>query len=202
MVFRADAPIKGLNMEEKDVTSLLSSTSLLMEQFRRRSATIDQRFEATRHSVDGLLQHVPDVLRQAAHDALKTIPGRVVQAIEDGIDRPMAEYEAKLGASSDAALHAMQGIAQQVKRLERLHRHLVWKVTGVVGGSVAALLVAAIWTASHYAGVIRDNQLKAELVRAYNAADVTLCGEQLCANVDAKGAKFGERGQYRLVHPR
>ncbi|OWF62164.1 relaxation protein, partial [Xanthomonas vasicola pv. vasculorum] len=49
---------------------------------------------------------------------------------------------------------------------------------------------------------IKDNQLRAELLRAYNAADVTLCNGQLCANVETKGRSYGDRRQYRQVKPR
>jgi antitoxin (DNA-binding transcriptional repressor) of toxin-antitoxin stability system len=55
----------------------------------------------------------------------------------------------------------------------------------------------------HYASVIRDNQLSAELLRAYNGADVTLCDHgRLCANVDIRARRYGERGQYLPVAPR
>nr|MDO6953614.1 relaxation protein [Xanthomonas vasicola] len=55
---------------------------------------------------------------------------------------------------------------------------------------------------AHYRQQIKDNQLRAELLRAYNAADVTLCNGQLCANVETKGAAYGDRRQYRQVKPR
>ena len=49
---------------------------------------------------------------------------------------------------------------------------------------------------------VRRYQLSAELLKAYDAADVTLCDGKLCANVDPKGAKSGDEGQYRPVRNR
>lgn len=49
---------------------------------------------------------------------------------------------------------------------------------------------------------VERHRIEAALLRAYNRADVTLCGERLCANIDERGARFGERGQYRPVEAR
>lgn len=55
----------------------------------------------------------------------------------------------------------------------------------------------------HYARVIRDKQLAAGLLQAYNGADVTLCGKGvLCATVDIRGAHYGQNRQYLLVKAR
>ena len=41
------------------------------------------------------------------------------------------------------------------------------------------------------------------LLRAYNTSDVMLCNDgKLCANVNPKGQRFGDHGQYVLVNPR
>jgi hypothetical protein len=50
--------------------------------------------------------------------------------------------------------------------------------------------------------VIRENQLDAALMQAYNHADVTLCQAQLCANVDTKGVRYGDNRQYLIVKSR
>ncbi|MDS0831781.1 relaxation protein, partial [Xanthomonas citri pv. punicae] len=95
-----------------------------------------------------------------------------------------------------------QSLADQLKRIERGQRLLLWKGAAVVLGSLLLLLGGGGWLLGQYRQQIRDTQLRAELLRAYNAADVTLCGGQLCANVDTKGAAYGDRRQYRLVKPR
>lgn len=94
-------------------------------------------------------------------------------------------------------------LAEQMEHARALHRALLWKVAGITGGSVIALLAGAIWLSSHYMAVIRQNQVSADLMRAFNAADVVLCGEgRLCASVNPKGQRVGARGQYQPVNPR
>jgi hypothetical protein len=52
------------------------------------------------------------------------------------------------------------------------------------------LLGGAIWLSMYYtvyyAGIIRDNQISADLLKAYNQADVMLCDGRLCAKIGKK----------------
>lgn len=189
-------------MEEKEVLTLVSSTALLMEQFERRCSMIERRLDQTWQALEGLTSHVPTAVQRSADGVLREIPVQIMDRVRAGIDRPVSEYELRLQNASGSAMEATRVVADQMTRLEKLHRHLVWKVMGVVGGAIAVLLVAAIWLSSHYMDVIRQNQLSADLLKAYNRADVTLCGGQLCANVNIKGAKAGDRAQYLPVNPR
>jgi hypothetical protein len=54
----------------------------------------------------------------------------------------------------------------------------------------------------HYADVIKQNQMSADLVTLYNHADVTICDGRLCANVDPKGKRYGQHGEYATVKER
>ncbi|UPG89749.1 relaxation protein [Luteibacter aegosomaticola] len=189
-------------MEEKEILTLVSSTALLMEQFERRCSMIERRLDQTWQALEGLTSHVPTAVQRSADGVLREIPLQIIDRVREGIDRPVGEYELRLQNASSSAMEATRLVADQMTRMEKLHRHLVWKVVGVVGGAVALLLVAAIWLSSHYMDVIKQNQLSAELLKAYNKADVTLCGGQLCANVDIKGTKAGDKGQYLPVNPR
>jgi hypothetical protein len=189
-------------MEEKEVLTLVSSTALLMEQFERRCTMIEHRLDQTWQALEGLTKHVPTAVQRSTDGVLREIPLQIMDRVREGIDRPVSDYEHRLQSASGSAMEASRVIAEQMARMEKLHRHLVWKVVAVVGGAIALLLGGAIWLSSHYMGVIRQNQLSAELLKAYNKADVTLCGEQLCANVNVKGPKAGAKGQYLVVNPR
>jgi hypothetical protein len=103
-----------------------------------------------------------------------------------GLGQPLADCEQRLGKAADGARDATQVLAGAFQRVESLHRHLIWKVSAVVLAALALVLGGAIWLSGYYAGVIRDNQISAELLKAYNAADVTLCDGRLCARVGKK----------------
>ena len=78
----------------------------------------------------------------------------------------------------------------------------VVEVVGVCLASLVLIVLGGGWLSRHYYDEIRRYQLSAELLKAYDAADVTLCNGKLCANVDPKAAKSGDKGQYRPVRDR
>ncbi len=82
---------------------------------------------------------------------------------------------------------------------------MIWKLVGVVMGTLLLLLAGGIWLSMHYVKVIEENQISADRMKAYNGADVMLCGNgQLCANVGAgnKGQRYGDHRQYAPVMER
>ncbi|KRG70193.1 hypothetical protein ABB29_07305 [Pseudoxanthomonas dokdonensis] len=40
------------------------------------------------------------------------------------------------------------------------------------------------------------------IVKAFYGSDIELCGDRLCANVDPRGHKSGDKGQYQPVRSR
>ncbi len=88
-----------------------------------------------------------------------------------------------------------QSLSDQLRRIERGQLLLLWKGATVILGSLLLLLGGGGWSLIQYRQEIGDNQLRAEQLRAYNAADVTLCGGRLCANVEIKSAGFDDRRQ-------
>lgn len=189
-------------MSGQDMKQVVGQTAALLEGFHRRTRDIDDRVEATRQSVDHLSQRVPEVIRRSVDAVVSKVPDRVAQDIRSRMDDVTATYERRLREASDDTRQAAEGVSKQLARLERLHRHLVWKVAGAVGGALVVLSVGAVLLGWHYKDIIHDNRIQAELMQAYNAADVRLCDGVLCANVDTKGHKFGEHGEYRPIRPR
>ncbi|HKU17872.1 MAG TPA: hypothetical protein VJP80_01220 [Candidatus Saccharimonadales bacterium] len=190
-------------MQQDELYSLISRTSGLMERYERRSQALEQQLGQLTHSLLSVVERWPDVLRQSTDAALNTLPAQVIHSVKGGLDRPVADYQQRLLASATEVSDRMQTLARQVERLEQLHRWAIWKLAGAVGASLALLLAGGLWLGMHYMDVIRDNQVNARLLKAYNAADVTLCAnDQLCAHVAPKGPRYGDQQQYQLVAPR
>lgn len=99
-------------------------------------------------------------------------------------------------------LQASHALAAQLHAARALYRHLLWKVVGVCLASLALVVLGGGWLSRHYYEEIRRHQVSAQLLQAYDAADVTLCDGRLCANIDPKGDRFGEDDQYRPVRDR
>ena len=77
-----------------------------------------------------------------------------------------------------------------------------WQCVAIVSLLGVVLVGGAVWLSTHYIRVIDQNRLSADLLKAYNRADVTLCDGSLCARVDTKGRRWGEKGEYMPVRAR
>lgn len=189
-------------MREHELMALIDKTAALMAQFERRCSAIDQRLAAVIQELQSLTQRVPAVVGQSADNSLRTLPERVMGKVKDGLERPVDAYEQRLQKAGHLIGDGAQTIAAQIRRMEQLHKALVWKTFAAVLGCLLLLLVGGIWLSQHYYGVIRDNQIAGDLLKAYNGADVILCADRLCANMDPEGGPYGDQGQYRPVRPR
>lgn len=189
-------------MQINDATNLVASVSALMERFERRTQQIEDDLQTSYHYLQQLTQQVPGVIRRVTDEEMQKLPAAVMGRIEAGIQQPVSAYERRLQAAGQQLQQGSQALSAQILAMQTLHRHLIWKVSAMVVGSLALVLLGGGWLSKHYYDEVRRYQLSAELLKAYDAADVTLCGDKLCANLDAKGEKFGDAGQYRLVRDR
>ncbi|MFA0923973.1 relaxation protein [Xanthomonas fragariae] len=189
-------------MNAKDPLTLVSKTAALMEQFERRCNEMEQRQRQLAQQLEQVAQSLPGVMTRSAEQTLQRVPDTLVRDVQQGMDQSVAGFEKRLQHAGSLIGGGAQSLSDQLKRIERAQRLLLWKGAAVVVGSLLVLLGGGGWLLAHYRQQIEDNQLRAELLRAYNAADVTLCNGRLYANVETKGQAYGDRRQYRQVKPR
>jgi uncharacterized phage infection (PIP) family protein YhgE len=190
-------------VEQEELAALISQTAALMEQFERRTESADKRLEEITQQLAGLAQRLPHVVKQSADEALQSIPTQVIGQTQGGLASAVSEYQNRWRAAADEVSSASKVLAERITRMERLHRNLIWKTAVVVSTSLAIMLGGAVWLATHYLSLISENQVSAQLMRAYNRADVALCEDgKLCANVDTKGKRYGDQRQYSPVFAR
>lgn len=190
-------------MDEAQLGSLIGKTAALMEQFERRCEHLEQNQQVITQRLAALAEHIPGIVRQSTDNHLRGISSDVTGAARDGLKGVVNGYEQSLSQSGSVIKQQASSLQGDLKRLERLHRHLAWKMAGLLIGTLLLLVGGAVYLSMHYRNIIEQNQLSAELLQAYNRADVTLCGKQLCANIDtdAKPYASGDK-QYQIVKPR
>lgn len=190
-------------MQSDELNALIDKTATLMVQYERRGAHIDARLQELGDVLQGLTQQLPAVVKASTEGLLQTLPGEMAETVRAGLGESMSSYRQGLHVARGEVERATHALAAQISHLQNLHRRLVWKTIGAAWISLALLLGGGAWLSLHYIHVIRDNQLSAELVKAYSSADVVLCGTgELCANVDNKHARYGERAQYLPIKSR
>lgn len=189
-------------LQKEDIEALAYKTGTLLEQFVRYCEQQGQHQTAMAERLQYAIGSVPEQMKQSADKVFSALPQTVAAQLDSGLSEPIKGYQRRLEQSGEQLQERVGQLTRQLTQLESFSRRLVWKVTAVV---IAALLVAVIGGAmavSYYRDQIRQSQLSADLLRMYNQADVTLCGERLCANVDKSGQKYGDRGQYQPVRLR
>jgi exonuclease VII large subunit len=189
-------------MDTQELNHLIGATAALMEQFERNCAEIARREQALSQQLQGLSQQLPATVRQSADATLHRLPSELLSKVQNGLEQPVSEYQKRLVEAGTQLGNGSQALAQQLQRMEGLHRRLIWKSMAAVVGCMSVLLVGGIWLSMHYAGVIRHNQLAGDKLKAINAADMVVCGERLCARIDRQAQGFGEQGQYSVVRQR
>jgi hypothetical protein len=189
-------------MHQDELTALIGKTSALMEQFERRCIEIEKRQQGLSHDLQTLAGQVPAAFRQSADNSLQLLSRELLGKLRDGLEQPVAAYEQRLREAGVLLGEGSQILATQLQRMQHLHRHLMWKTTGVALASLLLLVAGGTWLSTHYYRVIGENQVAAGLLKAYNAADVVVCEGRLCANVDRKGSPRGDKGQYLPVKRR
>lgn len=189
-------------MDQNDLTALISQTAQLMEQFERRCDHLGERMQGLMQDMQGLTTQLPLIVGQSADASMRMLPGRVVQEAREGLEQVARNYQQRLHASGEEVSGATLALATRIRQLEQLHRHLLWKTVGATVCCLVLLLAGGVWLSMHYRKVIAQNQLSAQLMKAYNEADVNLCDGRLCANIDTKAGRFGEHRQYVPVMAR
>lgn len=172
-------------MNEEAAAVLVSKIAALVEQF-------DRRCEQTGRELRQLTQQIPNMVRQSADEQMRRIPNEVMGSVRGGIEQPVAAYEQRLHEAGELLQSGSQALAVQLQRMERLHKQLVWKVIGITLGSLLVLLASGALLSKHYYGEIRKHQISADLLKAYNQADVKVCDGRLCARVEKKNKRYGE----------
>lgn len=187
--------------QQEELKTLLVRTAELLEHFRRQSQEASLAHHASAARLEHLSSTAPDTLRQATENVLGNFTAGIGRAVTQGLEKPVSGFDQKVHQAGDRISGATLQSLQAAKQLQDVVGRLWMLSLGVSLVLLLALIAstAALW---HYRGVINDNQLQAELLQAYNRADVTLCDGRLCANVDKDAKKYGEKDQYQPVKPR
>lgn len=151
--------------------------------------------------LDEMARQTSREVRQSIDGAVSDMPRQVQRYMESNMQSAIGDGRARLDAVIGRAEEAAGRLTKQFDELRSVSDRLIWKVLSVAIGSLTLLLGGGMWLSVHYTRVIRDHQIDAELMRLFNASDVRRCGDGLCANVDLKGQRYGDKYQYLPIKP-
>ncbi|HIE5097084.1 relaxation protein [uncultured Stenotrophomonas sp.] len=191
-------------VNEHDLDALVARTALLMAQFQRMQADLEQQQSQAIASLEQLSRILPVQLRSSADAALGAVGREGAAMVQGALQQPLKAYETQLAQSATRLADSAQTLAGSIDQQRRVARSVAWKSVASAVAAVSLVLGGGAWLGTRYRADLERDRIQAELMRAYNQADVVLCGkpQRLCANVDSKGPAYGEGRRYRPVRPR
>ncbi len=168
----------------------------LAERLMTVAARMDQRSEE-------LTRQVPAIIEEQTARWLRTVTGQVETAARAGLQAPLAVCEQRvqgLATETDKAVMVLQGATRGLSSILR------W----VAIGAGVSLLLSIIALFGTYEMLYRHYQTRYDALKsqvtyldALNHSDVVPCGEgRLCARIDDKAQRVGDKKQYRLIESR
>lgn len=189
-------------MEHEASRQLLLKLLALAERMERRDARVIELLTQQAAALQAAAQGMETGGQRFARDALDVLRAQGREAVHAGVGDAAAQCREHLLRAAAEASRGADEVRGSAQVLRRQRGFWAWSAPlALIVGSVLATIGAGYAVVNSRAQVER-HRIEAALLRAYNRADVTLCGGQLCANIDERGGRHGDRGQYRPVEPR
>lgn len=174
----------------------------MAERLDQRSEAPVRRIEQSGAALDESAQRLGSSAGAFTREVSQALQQRSGDIIGRGLGSSVEQFNTQIAASARTASAAARTLETERQALSRERRTWLWLGSGALMiGSILAI-GSAVYAVTDSRRQIERNRIEAELLRAYNQADVTLCGAQLCANVDGAGPRFGDTKEYQRVKPR
>jgi len=189
-------------MDTEALKVLVIQLAAVAERLDQRSQAAVQQVEQAGAMLDRSAHRLGSSSADFTREVSSALQRQSGEFIGKGLADSIGEFKSQLTACAHAASAAARTLEGERLALSRERRTWLWL------GSGALLVASTLATVSSFHAVsssrkeVERNQIAADLLRAYDQADVRLCGHRLCANVEDSGARQGTDNQYRLVKPR
>lgn len=183
-------------MQEDELAAVAAKMGAVIMRFEQRCENIEQQQAEFARQLPALFQGKLDGF-------LQTLSGQAGNAVREGLGPSTDDYQRRLRetvAEAEQSAKALKAAQAEIAS----QRRLIWWGMAVVAVLCIGSLVATYESLYGFYQA-RYTELKSQVtyMDAINRSDVVPCGEgQLCARVDDKAPRFGDKKQYRVVVPR
>lgn len=171
---------------ESAIKAILMLRSEMAQREARMSASFSQQMQSLREHVGQFREEVTGIVRGAS--------AQIATEARDAVSPVAREYDRTVSATSAR----LQGASKTV---------WMWFATAA---SILLLVLLVGWVVLGYyrreLASVKEELVRYEeaipVLQAYYASDVVICGDRVCANVDPKGQRAGDKRQYLQARPR
>lgn len=147
-------------------------------------------------------QQLDSTGQRTGTDALQIIREGCSTALERGLVDVLRTLHPKVEHLTTQIDSAARTAGEQSRLLKNVQTTLVWKSMAYVAAGGAMLVAGATAWAWQQKRVADEYRIEAELAQRIRRADLVQCGDGLCANVDTRAARVGDRRQYLPIRSR
>lgn len=145
-------------------------------------------------------------LKEQAKEMQNTLRGEVRQAgtaFQGEMDLAGQAFQRRMDAVADKVDRAVSAFTAAQEALASQRRKHIWSLGIVLALCIASLVTTYLCLYGFYQARYDELRARVSYLDAINRSDVVPCGDrQLCARVDDKAPRYGEKKEYRLVAPR
>ncbi|WP_407460738.1 hypothetical protein ABFU26_01035 [Xanthomonas campestris pv. raphani] len=169
------------------------------------AATIEARDQRQHAALERDMAALRALAARNGDDINRLVGGAVPQlqqAWQQALDSSLAPAARRLDAVISRSGTALQAVETAHEALRRRWLTRAWiTCAGLIVATVLAC-ASSVYLLTEARRDLTRYRLDAKVLQAVANSDVVICGDRLCANVDARGPRSGERSQYRVVKPR
>jgi hypothetical protein len=172
---------------EQDMDALAERTlqlAIVAQRLDERSEDAVRSTERAANEVSSAAARLGNVGERVAREAVEAIGRDAAAYLEQAASRAFAQAGSALDGHAVRLRELNATLQASSAAMARSHRR--WLVVApalAIAGSLLAVGAATLWVAQAR-GEVERHRIEAGLLRAYNDADVTLCGGRLCVRVD------------------
>ncbi len=152
-------------------------------------------------SVSEACQKLTKAVDQKIDDSLawqrRELAQTVSQDVHNALDGTIENYRRQVTESTNTLDAKIKDIEKSLEAVASKNRKLVFNSWLAVAASLLLVLVGTVGLSLYYKNIVKENQAQAELLKKINGADVTVCGDNLCAAVGKE-----KYGNYYIIKSR
>jgi hypothetical protein len=189
-------------MDTEALKALVIQLAAVAERLDQRSRSAVQQVEQAGAMLDQRAHRLGSSSADFTREVSNALQRQSGEFIGKGLGDSIGEFKSQLTACARAASAAARTLESERQALSRERRTWLWLASGALLVASTLAMVSSFHAVVTSRKEVERNQIAADLLRAYDQADVRLCGQRLCANVDDSRARQGADNQYRLVKTR
>ncbi len=191
---------------ERTLKESIQAMAVMIGTLQRREHALEDLVREQLQLLQSAVNSADQSVTRVVENALPRLTQLSNQALTQTLEPAVERFNKKMATAEQTVQQATQRYAHAQHSLETTTTRRMWIASiALLAAGVISLVVAGYALYSTKEAVAEAAQLRAEIAFLDRVARANLvpCGEgRLCAELEKKGPRYGNRGQYQVVATR